>query len=722
MPQIDFRLGTPPGLALLGIILAVGLALYFYRATIPPVPRTRRMILASLRAVALALMALLLCEPLLRLILTSSVPPALTILVDNSRSMSIADRGGLRSDVVRSLLQSAALKDVGGQATIQIVPFGTITHRAGAPTSDSLTFSEDGTDIAGALDAVRDNDRTLHSSAILLITDGVVTLGQNPLETASVFPVPIFTIGIGDSSEQADVIVQRLATNGVVYSGTPTPVQVMVHASGYQNERVDITLTDGAAAAGHATLTLEPGSRDYAVPLTWTPGSEGMHTLTAVASALPGELTTRNNRRTVAVRVRKNKLLVLLLAGGPSSDLSFVRAALEEDHNVRVTSFTQSATGEFLEGNIPSVLLDSVDCIGFIGMPTTTTSPAVMEMVAGATLRRHIPLLWIGGRLVDMQRGRALESLLPFSTQQQSSVEQEMSVAPLPSEQGNPLLLSGDSGGPLYWQQLPPIFTTRSVHVPRPGTTVLATARIQAVLTPLPVLLSRSQAHQRTIALLGYGVWRWRLLAQRSDAVTSFFPQFISNVLHWLTAPEDMAPLVVRPLAALYGQGEPLSFEAQVYDVRQQPVQNADVHVVVQQRNQATEATLASMGNGRYEGTVPGVGDEGVYAYRATAGKGGIVIGTDSGTVRVGGTHVEFLSTQMNSSSLRALAARSGGVFLMPGEMPRLPGVLAEKNVFTPRVTTRGSEIPLRSWPYLAAAIVLLLAVEWFIRKRSGMI
>jgi hypothetical protein len=94
----------------------------------------------------------------------------------------------------------------------------------------------------------------------------------------------------------------------------------------------------------------------------------------------------------------------------------------------------------------------------------------------------------------------------------------------------------------------------------------------------------------------------------------------------------------------------------------------------------------------------------------------------DSGTVRIGGTHVEFLTTQTNTALLRTIAARTGGAYLTPEEFSRLPDELARQGFFTPRITSGGTELQLRSWPYLAGAIVLLLAIEWLIRKRSGML
>jgi hypothetical protein len=83
---------------------------------------------------------------------------------------------------------------------------------------------------------------------------------------------------------------------------------------------------------------------------------------------------------------------------------------------------------------------------------------------------------------------------------------------------------------------------------------------------------------------------------------------------------------------------------------------------------------------------------------------------------------VEFLTLQSNAPLLRALAARTGGASLDQYTFSRLPEELARQGFFTPRTLTDGLEIQGRSWPYGAAAIVLLLALEWFIRKRNGML
>ncbi len=76
----------------------------------------------------------------------------------------------------------------------------------------------------------------------------------------------------------------------------------------------------------------------------------------------------------------------------------------------------------------------------------------------------------------------------------------------------------------------------------------------------------------------------------------------------------------------------------------------------------------------------------------------------------------------MNATLLSQIANRSGGRYLSPAELPALSGILGTLPYFGPRDVTRVQELELWNWQYTLAIIILLLALEWFLRKRSGML
>jgi hypothetical protein len=196
---------------------------------------------------------------------------------------------------------------------------------------------------------------------------------------------------------------------------------------------------------------------------------------------------------------------------------------------------------------------------------------------------------------------------------------------------------------------------------------------------------------------------------------------FLSNCIRWLTSREEAGPLTVSTSRQLYGAGEPVEFLGQAYDQSAQPVSDALVRVTIRHQVQEIELDLRPIGYGRYEGSVEGLG-EGDYAYTATAIHRGVEHGRDAGRFEVGGLNLEYQETRMNSQLLRQLAARTGGQFFVVDSLKALPFSLAQLPSFVPREITTSSAIELWNWQYALALTLVLLAAEWFIRRRSGML
>jgi hypothetical protein len=68
------------------------------------------------------------------------------------------------------------------------------------------------------------------------------------------------------------------------------------------------------------------------------------------------------------------------------------------------------------------------------------------------------------------------------------------------------------------------------------------------------------------------------------------------------------------------------------------------------------------------------------------------------------------------------MAFQTGGRYVDIDSAGGLFRDIASAVKFDPKELVNASEIELWNWKYLAALIILLLAVEWFLRKRSGML
>ena len=130
---------------------------------------------------------------------------------------------------------------------------------------------------------------------------------------------------------------------------------------------------------------------------------------------------------------------------------------------------------------------------------------------------------------------------------------------------------------------------------------------------------------------------------------------------------------------------------------------------------------LTALGNGLYTGTAEGL-PAGDYTFTGTASRNGASLGQDRGKFSVGQVNVEFLETKMNKQLLEQIAYRTGGAYRDLVEAAEISHDLSAGKAFETKELTQASELELWNWKYLAAVVITLLCIEWFLRKRNGML
>lgn len=721
MPTITVDFALSALIVLLLALAGIAGALWFYRATVPQVSNRLRYILTALRGIAFTLVLILLAQPLLRLSFTSVQPPVLAVLTDNSASMRITDTRGSRAEALRTALRSNVFPRIARHADIRFYTFGLNLRPWDRAPHDTLPLDEQATDFSATLQSLA-RERLQHPmNAALLLTDGEPTLGRNPLYDAEALGLPLYTVGIGDTTEPRDLQIVRTITNQLVYSDVSTPVTVILKSSGLADRTVAIHLRQGNTELSQSSLRLEGGTREYEITLNYTPHGEGTFRYTVQADALPEELTPANNRAFFIARVLRSKLRILLLAGTPSPDVAVLGQTLREEKNFDVTTLTQTFTGGFYEGTLRQERLDSADCVFLLAFPTSRTTASTWSMIAGTLSNSRLPLFFLAGRDVAYDRLRELGALLPFTVETFAPAEQFATASAAQSARLHPLIaLRGEEDASL-WQRLPPLYRTLGAFTARPESQVLAFARTETASPTDPLLVTRSIGGRKSIAFTAYGLWRWRLLVQSDPQTRDFLAAFLSAAVRWLTAPEEHRPVRVTPVKDLFVQGEPVEFTGEVHDASARPVDRARVSVQVRRGDAVAETELRPLGNGRYDGTLEGLG-EGEYSYTAEASVDGSPLGNDGGKFSVGGISLELQDTRANFALLQLLASRTGGRFLTPDQLGDLDSLLAGQASFASQPVRHSREVELWNWQGLLAAVILLFAAEWILRRRSGML
>jgi hypothetical protein len=727
--EISFHLSWNPVVLIGCVLLAAVIAYFSYRRPIPPVGISLRIVLTTLRSLGLACLLLAIAEPVASLVSTTFQRPVVAILLDQSQSMTITDRDGKRDEHVRTFFRESPFQ-FGPDCDIRYFGFSNRLLAIPALNPDSIRWNGSETDIASAIREIHRMRDEQNIQACVLISDGDVTSGENPVYDAEDLGFPIVTIGVGDSSEQRDVLLSSVFANSIGYVESTIPIDATVRSTGCDGSRVDITVSEGSSVIQKKTLILGPDAYSESMQFAVTPKEEGIHKYTITVSPVGGELTERNNSRSFFIKVLKSKISVLLIAGSPSPDVAFVRRILALDKNISVKTYIQKSLSEFYEGTFSSHDLADADCLVLIGYPSGDASTELVRIIGDDIGRRKKPVLFIMSRTVDYTKLKILEPYLPFTITSVPKTEREVTFTLAPGQGENAMFRfsfssqneQDDSRSRITrWNSLPPIFTGDVLQKPKPESTPLATLSIQGVTLNDPLLISRSVQQMKSIAMMGYGIWRWELLVRPASYHQAMLSSFISNSVRWLTTREDSRRVVIAPTRQLYAAGESIEFTGQVYDENYRPIDNADVSVQIPGSTGTSGSPLHSVGNGRYETAIDGL-PEGDYTYTGTARIDGNSIGDDRGRFSVGEMNVEFLQTRMNAPLLRQLAERTGGRFMPIRNAHSFLHDTALFSRLTSKEILRTREFTLWNSAWLLIGTILMFSIEWFLRKRSGML
>ena len=713
-------------LAVALIILGFAFAVYSYRHTVPQITKQSKILLITFRTLALALLLFAIFEPVLTMITGSEKAPKVAVLLDNSLSTAAKDASGNRNTLYENAINSSDIESLDEENRIIALFDEDITT---IKTLDRNKIDHDGqlTNISNALKWTNRLREKENIQSVLIITDGAFNSGRNPVYDADQLAKPIFVIGIGDSTEPKDISIQSILTNEVAFVDNPVPVNINVKVNGFIEGDIKLVLKDNGAIVSEQTISIHPERNLYTAIFEYMPKIKGVHKLTADVSKFEKEITYKNNRITEFIKILDNKRNIAIFAGAPSADLSFILSNISKEKGVKISSFVQKKGSEFYQGVPTAGSLQKTEIIILTGFPNKSTSYASIDLIVNE-LEKGKALFFFASYDTDYIKLRKLEKFLPFNTM--SSNQQEFLAIPDVSIEAlsSPLLrVNGTEEDISLWNQLPPLFKTETFVRVKPGSQFVAGIKVNNVAIREPLILSRSFQGKKSVAFMGYGLHRWKLFGYAADIAKGKHDKpdllytFLQNSIRWLSVSDKSKMVMIKTNKKQYTNTEKIEFIAQVYDAAYSPIENANVVVKISGGNEPRELILNSAGNGRYTGNIVGL-SEGDFAYSGNASFNGTKLGNDNGRFTIGEIALEYQNLRMNISLLRDLAERTGGKFYLPEDAGSFIDDLTKQSSFQPKSITERTEFALWNYYWLLIVAILLFSLEWFIRKRLGMV
>jgi len=711
--KINLVLSSNPVFFTFILIILIAYAVYVYRFTVPAISNSKKTFLVILRSLAIILLLFVFFEPILSFSKKIELKPVNLFFIDNSRSLNIKD-GTKREETINNFLKNLESNDIAKSA--DLFSFGNNVKKINPDSLSHLNFSEGSTDFSKIFSYLKSSNRDI--SSLTIVSDGEITEGTNPLFLAEILNIPVYTVGIGDSTKKNDISVKSVLYNQFIYSQTPTTVLGTIINNGFGDRNVTVSLQENGKTVDQRSLTLSQGGIQ-SVEMNYSPVSSGEKKLTFLVSSIDGEFSKENNKKIFYVKVLSNKVKVLVIAGSPSPDLSFIKNTLSHDKNLQVNSITQTSQNKFLENNNREELLDSADVLFLIDFPTTNTPLNLLARIKNLITRQDKPYFFKVSVQTDFQRLKTLEQVLPFTFQNMVSTPYEVQPYLLASEISNPIIQNNSSNIIAEWNNLPPVLQPDALLTAKPESEIISKTVINNVPVNRPLLLSRKLGRKRSIAVLADNIWRWEL--QTATKNSDLFERFILNSVKWLNNKEEQKQVAIKTTKKIYSTGEKIEFTGQVYDESFNPVSDAEVNIIIKSGKENYNVSMNSLGNGLYDGFLE-TKQPGDYVFTGSAKINGKIIGKDSGKFNIGEVDIEFVNTRMNYDFLNSLSRTTGGKFFFPAKQNELFDILNKKAKQSASTKIETSEFNLWSNEWLMAIIILLFAIEWFFRKRFGML
>lgn len=693
------------------IIAAFAYSFFVYRYTLPPVSNLKKFLLVILRFLALSILILIFFEPVATLVKKIKVEPMNIVFIDNSKSMQIKD-GTQRIEKILSVLEQLNNSDL--KNNLLFYSFGSgVKQIDGNNLQNKLGFNESSTNLNKIFNPDLFKDKNIAS--ITIISDGVITDGNTPTYLAEKLGFPVYSVAIGDSSRRKDVAIKNVLFNEFVYAETPTTISTTIINSGYDGQTITASLFEGNKLIEQHQLILDQSGINT-INFNYLSKESGEKKLTVKISNLENETSLANNVYPFYLNIRSNKIKILIIAGSPSPDLTFIKNALEKEINFQVNTLTQVNGSQFIELN-PNQKIDSADVLFLLSFPTRETSQEIFNRIKDKVLNKNIPFFLMLNNSVDLSKLLQISNVLPVVIQNFRG-DYLIAQPDLNSDEfNNPIVSSNINLN--EWNNLPPFLYTTGNITPKPESKILSYIKVESNRIKQPLLVSRNLASKRSICFIGKDFWKWKL--QTSPNNLSLYDNLMINSAKWLSVTDEQKQFSIKTLRKFYSAGDDIEFVAELYDEALNPINDAEIEVKLKSAENEAELNLTSLGNGLYEGKTKLL-KPGDYLFSAEAKLNGKIYKKDSGRFNVGDIEIEMIEPRMNYELLNDLALRTDGKLFMPDDSKDLIAELKKRINKVSDEKIIESQFKLWSNEWMLAIVVLLFSLEWFLRKQSGML
>lgn len=667
--------------------------LYFRKLQSENLTKFQLNLLTIIRFVVLVLIGFLLLNPILKLNKFEFQKPLMVVAVDNSASMMLNNDSLLVRDSLIPFIKKEFEIDE-NDFEYKLLSFGDTV------SFNYPDFDDTETNYEQLFNTFNSTFFNQNIGCLVLISDGIYNKGVSPKYASQNISFPIYSIPVGDTNKKADLSVIKVEYNSVVYKGSKFPIEVGVNANLLENEKVKVEIyRDNILIQSKEQLISSPNYFSK-VRFSLAADTAGVFKYEVRLKTNQKELNVHNNHKTFIVDVEEDQRKVLIVQDGYHPDIAVFKTIIENNPAFNVEVVNAS--------NIHSDFSEYA-CVVLHQLPSKSN---YLQNAIGAMVQNNTPILYIVGGKTDVQALNNIGGNIQI--EQKNNLFDEV----LPSY-NNAFNLFNIDISEAYFSELPPLHVPFGNYKKNHLGNVLFYQQVGQLETTNPLWVFSNNGKQKTGFIFGEGLWKWRIQEYRKFNNHSITNELVMKTIQYLATKRKVETFTVD-YQRVYKSNQSIDINAALHNASNEQVKNANIQLslfdsegrkyphVFKEHDEGYRLNLGLLSKGKYSFTAQTEYDNSVYK--------------KSGTFIVNENQIEQSNLVANFEIMHQLSNQTNGKVISKHNPEQLMQEIKNNGNINTIKYSHQSLLELINLKVLLMVLILLLVVEWFLRKYWGLV
>ncbi len=675
---------------------ALSFLLYWKDKFLNEINKSIRYFLLTLRFVSIFLIAFFLIKPLINNVKKDFFKAKLLVLQDNSESII------LNKD---SLFYKTELHEQYNKLYNELenknIDYSIYRFSDSLSLSSNFKFDKKTSNISEALSQALDLNIENNIGGILLLSDGINNKGQDPYYFSKNVQVPIYTVGLGDTSLNSDLKIDQIQLNKIGFTNQKIPFSIDISTLNIDKSSVKLSIYENKNVLFQKDINLKSGNDYKTVEGLISQLPVGIHKLDFELPELKTEYNIKNNKQSVYINIVESKQKILLLSSAPHPDIAAIKSVLSKQKNY-----------EFESSNIR----DFKGQIGDYNLVILYQLPTIKDKCKSIITeinQKHIPTLTFISDQTDFTSLNTIKSGIPISKKLNKNdlIEQLANPSFTLFKQSKDLLN--------FFDKVPPLIAPMIKVYHKSNVYGLTFQNIKNVKTNQLSIFFTETENNKLAYILGEGIWRWKIYDYQKNQSFSNFNEFLVKTVQYLSIKTPKDNFIVD-IKNRFEEYEPVQINVQLYNKSLELIQDQEISIKYFDSEGHEFNNILSPNSTAYSSNL-GLLKPGIYHYEIST------ILDQKKMVKMGQfvvspSFLEYKNLTANHQLLKSISKNTNAIYFEKENWLSVVDSIEQNPHFKTKVYSSDELTDLIHFKWILLLIVFLLSIEWFIRKFSGTI